>query len=596
MKKKPIYWVEKQLELNYDPVVMRLTLLFSLLFFQLVSGHGQTIDTIAQSFLDTTYANRERLIREEVVFVRQPFKERVSIIDNIDVKVPCLKKYQGIIEGRGTGEDTIVLKLKTKEGKLFKWVRLLSDSLITSEVPLDEFNYSGRFPAEGQSLELQAKGKFSFKKTLASLNVERQFLQRSDTIIYTNDTLIIPSLDTIWKIQNGLKQVDTIMVLWRDTLLQEKQGPLDAQLLLSETRIAQDRQGQANRTHKEIVTEIQQKKPISISPDGYQLAPQWKWKSLKYERIKGGDTLFATKDTLVFSITAIDDVPIRKLYLSDDQQKVHGVALKATSFKDTIVVEDEAFFELKMKGKLGFFNKRRTKLEVTRFPRSIAQSFYQISDTLYQDIRKDLYDTVMLQIATAETILAARLNYEGQSNQQIPVFVPTQPQGVGNLLFLTYWIGVGEKTLADYVQLESEIPADWAQPGVSAALAAYGLSHPVFLPSLKQKDVFFAFTNTSDMKRMLKGNTPRNPIFIDDNYRGNKGRITRQELQTAKIQARDPITNNKGYGYHFCLQNKSEINTYPIQLKIVAYYQQYKDTEVTRKLVGIHHHREELKP
>ncbi len=575
---------------------MRLILLFPLLFFQLLSGHGQTIDTIAQSFLDTTYANRERLIREEVISVRQPVKERVSIFNNVEVKIPCLKKYQGIIQGRGSGEDTIVIKLKTKEGKLFRWVKLLSDSLITSEVPLDEFNYSGRFPAEEKSLKLQAKGKFSLKKTLASLHVERQFVQSSDTVIHTKDTLIIPTLDTIWKTRNGLKQVDTIKVLWLDTLMQEKQGPLDAQLLLSETRIVQDKKGKVNRTYKQIVTEVQQKKPIPISPDGYQLAPQWKWKRIKYERIKGGDTLFAEKDTLVFSVTALDDVPIRKLYLSDDKQKVHGAALTAISFKDTIVVGNEAFFELKMKGKLGFFNKRRTKLEVTRFPRSMTQSFYQISDTLFQEVRKDSYDTVMLQIATAETNLAARLNYEGQSNQQIPVFVPTQPKGVGNLLFLTYWIGVGEKTLADYVQLESEIPADWAQPGVSAALAAYGLSHPVFLPSLKQRDVFFAFTNASDMKRMLQGNTPRKSIFIDDNYRGNKGKVTRKGLKTAKIQARDPISNNKGYGFHFCLQNKSEVNTYPVQLKIVAYYQQYKNTEVTRKLVGINHHREELKP
>jgi len=559
---------------------MKRVCIFCVLAIWGLSLQGQVLDTLSMDYIETIDKDQKRLVRTEWVLLKKAGKKQEPVTNNVDVWIPSLKKYKGIINGRVNQNDTIDIVLSNREGELLKWAQVKQDAVgtVKQEKPVASFEYQGQFPRDSQQLDLTAKSRFSFRKTIAALSVLRKYEQPSDTVILRVDSLFTPLIGTNWV----------------DTLIQVSQGPKGKERLVREIQLIQSIEGSGKRSYKSLaVKESDRLAPHKIY-SGFQVAPQWKWNRLRYDGIGKQGIQFEPLDTLIFAATPLDGTPFNKLLLVDDKGKMHGAALNSAGFSDTVVVSDEKYFEIKLRGKFNLLRRNRVKIDIMRFPRIKRDTFYEVVDTFYQVNRIPQLDTVMFPLKTSEIVVNALLNYEGTANRRISVFIPGIVEEDRNLDYVVYWIGIGDKSIDEYLKLEAEVPPDWAQPGVPIALGAFGMSHPVFLPAVRQKEVYFSLSNKGDMQRMIKGLKPEESSFIKDHYLQNYGIIHADSLEA--FSTKDLITGVNGYELHFCAQNESQINTYPIQFKMIGFYTKVISESVSRKLLSIKQQREELKP
>ncbi|MBC6996668.1 hypothetical protein QWY85_08865 [Neolewinella lacunae] len=194
-------------------------------------------------------------------------------------------------------------------------------------------------------------------------------------------------------------------------------------------------------------------------------------------------------------------------------------------------------------------------------------------------------DTLLFQATQAEAEVVGLRNLSGLRSGSVEVNIPlrldlSDPPARDSLVAIAYWIGSGEVALGAYAALLESVPPAWSQPGVSAPLAAYGGGYPVVLPGLtpgeaeyQRSYVQYDFTTSAGRQNLVAGRSyPR--LIRRNPDRPNYGVVTGTALQQlAGTVVFDPALGKRVLRFHFAFANRHPVNTYRLQLKIVAWYQ-----------------------
>ncbi len=201
-------------------------------------------------------------------------------------------------------------------------------------------------------------------------------------------------------------------------------------------------------------------------------------------------------------------------------------------------------------------------------------------------------DTLLHQATEAEAEVVGLRNLSGLRSGSVEISIPlrlefSDPPARDSLVAIAYWIGSGEVALNAYAALLESVPPAWSQPGVSAPLAAYGGGYPVVLPGLtpgeteyQRSYVQYDFTTSAGRQNLVAGRSyPR--LIRRNPDRPNYGVVTGAALQQlASTVVFDPALGKRVLRFHFAFANRHPINTYRLQLKIVAWYQVRTPTTV----------------
>lgn len=195
-------------------------------------------------------------------------------------------------------------------------------------------------------------------------------------------------------------------------------------------------------------------------------------------------------------------------------------------------------------------------------------------------------DTLLFQLKDQSDAIGGQRNVLARRSGSMKVEVPLQLNQLDapahdTLIGFAYWIGIGAEPIGLYDTLAEEIPKEWAQPGVSAPLAAFGLNHPVVLPDLGIEEklfnrnfVTYDFVNERN-RSLLSGNRPHRALIPRSAKRPNYGSVTGLALNDLINQAqisRDP-SGTRHINFWLSYANKHPVNTYQVRLIVVAYYQ-----------------------
>lgn len=193
-------------------------------------------------------------------------------------------------------------------------------------------------------------------------------------------------------------------------------------------------------------------------------------------------------------------------------------------------------------------------------------------------------DTLLFQASDEEVTIVGQRNPLGIRQGSMEIKVPIHldldaPQTRDSLIGLAWWIGIGEPTLEAYETLAGEIPPEWGQPGASPPLAAYGSGHPIVLPGLspgeadfQRQIVRYEFVTSQNRTAFTSGSSI--PLIRRDPKRPNYGMLSGAVLATLqKTAVYDQETGKKVLRFYLAYRNMHDINTYRLQLKVVAYYQ-----------------------
>lgn len=355
---------------------------------------------------------------------------------------------------------------------------------------------------------------------------------------------------------NQYAGVDTLWRFWKVT------QPYSRSLLL-ENRSEAVGVGKYLHGKRQLSVRVYPNKPERLLPNKPRKLSRTKKTSIRYDAFQPGDTL-------VFSVEAMGE-PLQKVELTHTRGKYLHIQREVKTFADTVVAGDEKYWELNLCGKFGW-KKQMANIAVWRIHPARLDTICQNWDTLYALDYKIVYDTVAVMIKNDSLRLAPVLDMENSPLGYFDVEVPdTLPQGL-RLLFVAYWGGINRPCLAAYQDLESTVPKTWSRPGVPPALCAYGMGYPLSLPQVRVSDVDMTFiTSPSDPSKGLWEIT----------FRKNAGHLTLKQLRDSLNQG-----NQSGY-YHFWVvfKNKNTVNDYPIQLKMIAFYQKEKLKQLERKLL-----------
>lgn len=195
-------------------------------------------------------------------------------------------------------------------------------------------------------------------------------------------------------------------------------------------------------------------------------------------------------------------------------------------------------------------------------------------------------DTLMTTAQEEEYQVVGRRNIMGIRQGAAEIKIPYHLNAVDEpatdtLIAIAYWIGIGESPISTYETLAEEVPDEWTQPGVSAPLAAYGLGHPVLLPQLAagesifQKEmVAYDFVALRGKKAFANGSGSYAKLVDRQSTRPNYGVVAGAALDRllGTLQF-DKELNKEVIQFYFVYAGRHEINSYRIQLKLVAYYE-----------------------
>lgn len=196
-------------------------------------------------------------------------------------------------------------------------------------------------------------------------------------------------------------------------------------------------------------------------------------------------------------------------------------------------------------------------------PEKRAVLVLQPVDTLITTLLDDKYDVV------------GKRNLIGSQQGKTEVKVPLNLTAKDSLIAIAYWVGFGENSINAYEALDEEIPDKWRQPGVSAPLAAFGAGYRILLPPLGMEEVVrYDFVRSNGKKAFTKGQTPYTNLIERELAHPNYGIISGTDL----INLRDTVQvieepDEKMLNFYFTYANNHQVNSYPIQLKLIAYYQ-----------------------
>ncbi|WP_026232146.1 hypothetical protein [Neolewinella persica] len=198
-------------------------------------------------------------------------------------------------------------------------------------------------------------------------------------------------------------------------------------------------------------------------------------------------------------------------------------------------------------------------------------------------------DTLLFQAADLSTTVVGQRNPLGVRQGSMKVNIPvnlktTGPDTKDSLIAFAYWIGVGEQPIVAYDALVEEVPQEWSQPGVSAPLAAYVLKHPIVLPGLgfseerfQREQVRFDFVDLL-RRGAFTQKEDYTPLFPRDPNWPNFGIVSGEQLQSLNgTISQDQDTGRNIFHFYFAYANQHAINSYLLQLKVVAFYEVYKE-------------------
>ncbi len=294
-------------------------------------------------------------------------------------------------------------------------------------------------------------------------------------------------------------------------------------------------------------------------------------------------------DTLVLEVEPVDQKPLKAVVLLNSKRQILQADFDAGPVRYSTVLTGEAdTFQLYLRAR-GFLAKRYAfvRASLHHQPDTTWWSPGQISAGPMQAAaavetreiafhrKKTLVstgDTLLYQVTDFTLSLTGKRNPMGAGAGVVEVNIPEHVEKNDRLLFLTWWVGTGAPTIAAYAALEADTPPEWSQPGVTAPLAAYGLGKPVVLPAMNRVDpgldparTPFVFAGENGKNSFLKSGDPGKirQLFGRSGISGNYGRIEPGGLRR----------------FYIAFVNQHDANTYPVQVKIVAYYERRVEKE-----------------
>ena len=446
--------------------------------------------------------------------------------------------------------DTFFVELTTAAGP-FKKVELYMQDSTPTQLNVPVFKHQSHTEND-RNIRLAITPKFSLKRGLAHIEARSTPSARAQIHYTVRELLTQP---------NGTSIPDTIRRDWAI-------GDQNNKTLLDEQLVLRDSTGRVFRKKKSVTVVRHPAKPIALSPGGVLTLPRKKTLELNYTAYKPGDTL-------VFEVTALGGKPLKSVSLSDAHRRYSRKAMEKERFTDKVVAGREAYWTLRLEGHFEL-QKQMADVKVWRIPPTRTDSVFSRSDTTLLVQTIPLYDTLALLIKDDSLLLFPMLNLAQKNVSSMEIAVPASlPKGF-ELMFAAYWVGINYPCISTYQALEKTVPADWAKPGVPPALCAYALGMPLQLPPITLSDVVLAFNRGGAYPNDKYGAAPLWGVSL----RQSMGNISAGDLQKARSQ--------KGvYYFYVYFKNNNNVNTYPAQVKIIAFYRKKKGEEIKTSVLNI---------
>lgn len=431
-------------------------------------------------------------------------------------------------------------------GDPFKKVEWICGDTTISKASVATWEQSIDVPM-ASPLKLIIKPTLSLKRSVASMDA------------WYADTVRTAIAYTVQETLTEINQYGGVDTLWR---FWKVNHPYSRSLLLEKRSeaVGVDRYLQGKR---QLLVKVYPNKPERLLPNKPRSLSRTKKTNLRYDAFQPGDTL-------VFTVAAMGE-PLQQVELTHTKGKFRHIQREVESFADTVVAGNEKYWELNLSGKFGW-KKQKANIAVWRIHPARMDTICQNWDTLYAQEYKTVYDTVAVTIIDDSLQLAPVWDIEKKPLGYFELEVPdTLPKGL-RLLYVTYWGGINRPCLNAYQNLEASVPKTWSRPGVPPALCAYGMGHPLSLPQVRVSDVDMTFVTTPS--------APLNGLW-EISFRKNAGQLTLKQL-------RDDLNNGKQakyYQFWVVFKNKNTVNDYPVQLKMIAFYQEKKLIRMERKIV-----------
>lgn len=328
------------------------------------------------------------------------------------------------------------------------------------------------------------------------------------------------------------------------------------------------------------------------------------------EKKKTGKVDFVTRgrpgDSLLVSVKTIKGRPLRSITLTDETEEILDAVADVPGYNFS-VVQDTAFLvrtlHLRARRLFGIIPLRQYALvdaerrPVIRklfrqngsggelpddiaalLPDTCAGNFDVMVETVSSQTKTWVAtDTLLLQAVDATGSVVGKRNLmgnrSGREEINIPLSLDTEEPDTKNELFaVAYWVGVGAPSISAYDALAEEVPPEWSQPGVSAPLAAYGLSYPVNLPGLGASE---ETVRTKLVRYDFTG--PGGDVVISrSTAQPNFGVVRGDDLGLlSKTAYDDPETGKRLLHFYLDYRNQHAINTYSVRVQVVAFYRVY---------------------
>lgn len=306
-----------------------------------------------------------------------------------------------------------------------------------------------------------------------------------------------------------------------------------------------------------------------------QIQPRGSVRLKNFKNTTRSCTDFMQGDTLIFQVNALKNTSLGRVTLADQDGNVLNSQINpGASFSDTVVIRNEKTLTLTMTPKPAV-RKKYADVSVWRIRASRADTFYTVTDSTFLLHETVQYDTLVVTLFDDSLLLAPIWNIEQSPYADFTVQFASRSPQLGELAFVTYWLGVGRPVIRAFSALDAAVPPEWSRPDVSPFLGALGFRHPLALTEPNSKEVLAVYTNADGRKSFRAGKLKsdnRLPMSKGPGY----GIADRQELLKGSNRRNDANTGTETLTFYACFQNKSTVNTYPVAFKMAGFYLQNK--------------------
>lgn len=468
--------------------------------------------------------------------------------------------------------DTIAVTVTNKEGIPFKAVEWQVDPVVNGFAKNSAVFEERSDTFRRLNALLRIKPGFSLRRQTALAQVRRISPARSDTLIFTTDSLLSRRPDSL-KVAAA-----TVNNLWPrdvDSLFRTAQinnmvceyvsGPGQKMTLTAwKLKAPLKEKGKSIIQTGALKTIRRPATATRLLPSGPHLLPRLgKTRSIPYTGFQPGDTLQFLADA--------PESPLKEIYLTDDAGNVRNRLTNATRFADTIVVKTEKTLTLHLRGKAGL-KKKLASVSVLRIRPVRSDSFYVVSDSLFESKTTTVADTLLFTVVDDSLQISPVWNIESVPYGSLEVQIPRMAAEGYTLMHAAYWVGIGRDCLNDYQAFEATVPADWSKPGAPPAMGAFALKRPLFLPATGVNEVHCAFSATPETIFINTAKKPLPPSLARLPQGKNAGLLSPDYLGKRAVRGISRTTSTPSYNFYACFQNISTVNTWPVALKVVGVY------------------------